>query len=248
MRFRSALTGAAGLAAAATVLAAPVQAAPPSCAHLHGKKVLTTPQLRVVSVRMDRVYRKDGMHVVGRKFLACAKPNGKTHTVGTIYGEYATTGPVKGHDAVDSGLTSFGQSAGTFLLTRTRAADLSGNYQERTYRVVDVATGRRYTYFHLLEGEETSSEPAPPVIARLDATGRLAAIISQPQDSGYSAPPVGQAQVVVFSNTGERTVLDTAPVGAIPPSSLALTDGVVGWTNAGQAKSAPAPGSPPRSS
>src|SRR3954451_943812 len=217
-------------------------AAPRGCRALHGKKVLTTPALRVVSVHVDTVYRKNNTRVVGRDFLACARPGGKVRKVGFVYREYATTGSVKGMTPVDSGFTSFGQSAGTFLLVRTREADLAGNFAERTYRVVDVATGRRYSYFHYLQTEEaTKAEPAPPVRVVLDATGRLATLLSSPTDQGYSAPLVGRSQVVAYSAKGVRVVLDDAPVGAIPVASLSLRAGIVRWTNAGQARSAPAP-------
>jgi hypothetical protein len=221
---------------------APGDAAPRGCRALHGKKVLTTPALRVVSVHVDTVYRKNNTRVVGRNFLACARPGGKVRKIGFVYREYATTGSIKGMTPVDSGFTSFGQSAGTFLLVRTREADLAGNFAERTYRVVDVATGHRYSYFHYLQTEEASEPgPAPPVKVVLDATGRLATLLSSPTDQGYSAPPVGRSQVVAYSRTGARVVLDDAPVEAIPAASLGLSDGVVHWTNAGQAKSAPAP-------
>lgn len=222
--------------------ATPADAAPRRCNALKAKKVVTTPAVRIVSVPVDIVSRKNGSRITGRDFLACARPRGTVRKIGFIYKEYFTTGSVKGMSPVSSGLTSFGTTAGTFVITRTREANLSGSYAERTYRVVDVATGRRYSYFHNIMTEEPPDpEPAPPVTLRLDDTGRLAAILSSPDDQGYSAPPVGRTQVVAFTRTGKRTVLDEAPVSAIPKASLTLSDGRIGWTNAGLAKSAPAP-------
>ena len=203
---------------------------------------MTTAALRVVSTPLDHVYRKNNARVVGRNFFACARPGGRARKIGFIYKEYATTGAVKGMTPVDSGSTSFGRTAGTFIITRSREADLSGSFAERTYRVVDVATGHRYTFFHHLMSEEaTKPEPAPPVTVRLDPTGRLAAILSAPTDEGYSAPALGNSQVVVFSPRGTRTVLDDGPIAAIPSSSLTLNDDLVGWTHDGQARSAVAP-------
>jgi hypothetical protein len=232
--------------ASCLVSTAPAGAAAPvvrRCAQAGTKKVLTTPALRVVSVRVDTVSKKNQAHIVGRDFYGCAGATGAAHKIGFIYKDYATTGSVKGMTAVDSGLTSFGQTAGTFIITRTRESDLSGNFAERTYRVVDVATGRKYTFFHQLSGEEESHDPAPPVTQRLDDSGRLAAILSSPDDEGYADPPVGSSEVVAFSATGKRTVLDVAPIAAIPKASLTLSEGAVGWTNAGKAKTAPAPAS-----
>lgn len=230
-----------GLSVLAIGAPAPAQAATRACPTLKGTKVLTTPKLRVVSVPFDTTYRRSGTRVVGRNLLACARPRGTVRKIGTTFNEYATTGSIKGQSAVGSGFTSLGTTTGTFIVTRLREADLAGNFAE-TYRVVDVATGRRYSYFHELQTEEGSlSEPAPPVTVRLDATGRLAAVLSSRKDEGYSAPPVGRTQVVAFTSTGARTVLDEAPLADIPSASLKLADGVVGWINAGQAKSAPAP-------
>jgi hypothetical protein len=221
--------------------ATPAQAATRTCSTLKGRTVIRTGALLVVGVPLDVVSKRNATHVVGRTFLACVRPAGAVRKVGAIYRTYTTTGPVKGETAVESGLTSFGASAGSFLVTRTRESNLTGDYEERTYRVVDVATGRRYTYFHFLLGNADSAEPAPPAATRLDAKGRLAAILSQPEDEDFSAPPVGSTQVVVFSAAGRRTILDEAPVAAIPKSSLTFSGGIVGWRNAGVAKTAPAP-------
>jgi hypothetical protein len=222
--------------------AASSRAAATGCNLPHARTILTTPALRVVSAPLDRVYRKNNTHVVGRNFFACAKPGGRARKIGFIYKEYATTGAVKGMTPVDSGLTSFGRTAGTFIITRTREADLTGSFAEQTYRVVDVATGHRYTFFHHLVSEAaTKPEPAPPVTVRLDPSGRLAAILSAPHDEGYSAPAVGNSQVVVFSPRGARTVLDDGAIAAIPSSSLTLSNDVVGWTHDGRARSAVAP-------
>jgi hypothetical protein len=203
---------------------------------------LTTASARVVSTPLDRVYRKGGTRVVGRSFFACVRKGGRARQVGAISKEYATTGSVKGMTPVDSKLTSFGASAGSFLITRTREADLSGSFAERTYRVVDVASGRRYTFFHQLMTEgETKLEPAPPATMRLDPSGRLAAILSAATDDGYSAPAPGNSQVVVFSPSGVRTVLDDGPIAAIPTGSLTLNGDVVGWLRDGQPRTAVAP-------
>ncbi len=224
--------------------ASPAQAAAPSCGKPRARTVLVTPGLRIVSVPVLRVYRKGGTTVRGRDYFGCTRrPGARAFKVGATYREYATTGSLEGQTAVASGLTSFAQPAGTFLLARTREADLSGSYAERTSRVVDVATGRRYAFFHDLdaEGEEGTPDPAPPVAQRLDAAGHLAAIFSAPGDSSSVSPPPGSSQVVAFSPSGARTVLDEAPAAALPKASLTLAGGVVGWTHDGQARSAPAP-------
>jgi hypothetical protein len=229
--------------AASAPAASPAHAAAQRCGALHGHRILTTPALRVVSVRLDEVNRSGGTHLTGRRFLACARPGGTVREIGSIYREYPTTGPVRGFDAVDSGLTSFGRSAGTFLITRTREADLSGDYAEQRYRVVNVATGRSYTYFHHLEGDR-SPGPRAPVRTALDAQGRLAAIVAGRDDGlddEYSGPPAGRAQVVVYSAAGARTVLDDAPADAIPLWSLSLANGIVSWLDAGSQRTASAP-------
>jgi hypothetical protein len=229
---------------AAAVAVSPAGAATPAtaCGLAHARTIRMTPQIRIVSVPVNHVYRKNNTRIVGRDFYACVRSGGRARKVGVIYKEYGTTGRVKGQTPIDSGLTSFGAAAGTFIITRTREADLTGDFAERTYRVVDVATGKRYTYFHQLMSEEgTEPEPAPPVTVRLDVTGHLAAVRSAPEDDGYSAPAVGHSQVVAFAPSGTRTVLDDAPIASIPPSSLTLTNGLVGWTHDGQARSAAAP-------
>jgi len=236
---------AAAACATALGLSPSAQSATQNCDKLAGRQVLKTDSIRIVSKPFNRINRKGATRTIGRDYLACARPRGTVRRVGQQYRVYLGTGSIKGQTAVESGLPTFGQNAGRFVIVLMRDANLAGDYEEQSYKVVDVASGKGYRYFHFERSPAGfKREPGPPSVVKLDDQGRLAAIITNPntepdpEDEIYSEPAQGQARVVAFNSAGKRQVLDTAPVAQIPRSSLTLRDGVVGWTNAGQPKSA----------
>lgn len=212
------------------------------CKQLRGRNRVHSTTIRVVSRHVQKISRANGTRISGTDYLGCALPNGKVRKVGeteSVY-LYPDQGDA-GREAVESDFGSFGQSAGDFLLVRTRASNLTGDYFEQSRKVLNVRTGASYSYFHSLQGGPP--ELAPPEILKLDPQGRLAGIFANNGSAydganDYSSPPAGTAQVIAFAATGTSRVLDTAPIPAIPAASLMFKGGIVSWTNAGTAKTA----------
>jgi len=217
------------------------EAAPLRCHHLRGHRVVSTGSLLVARVHFDRIYRRGGTRVIGNELLGCARPRGVVYRLASTYREYIYPGSTR-TEPIDSGAAFVGQTAGPFLTLRTQAANLTGDYAEKTYVVLDTRTGRRYRFFHALMSPAgaTRPEPGPPLRTVLNARGQLAGIFAPNDRDGfvYSEPGHGQVEVVAYGLRGNRLVLDRAPASRIPTSSLSLRGSTVSWIDGGTRRSA----------
>jgi hypothetical protein len=207
---------------AAALLALAVPASAATCATVKGKLVVRDAQAKIVKQHVHTKSEAGGTEFVGWRYVGCARPRGKTHTLGTSGINYLyADGRRRG---VFSGASSkFSKLKGTYVYERVQYA--SNTAQGREGVVHDVASGKHYGVY--ADGD-FGDGPGPPLSWRLDAGGIFAGIYEQ----------ADQHLVRAFTAARGAQDLDTAPAADIPASSLTLTDSTVGWTNAGRPETA----------
>ncbi|MDO9408118.1 hypothetical protein [Patulibacter sp.] len=200
--------------------------APKRCSALHGRDLVPgNPRVRVVRVRVaDRSRTDRGDGVFGHEYYGCTTPGSRVRSLGDAVRE------VLAGSAVGSTRFSLGHSAGTWLVVRSGYGTLMGD-GGATRRVVDVATGRGYTFWESDSEREVETALPPVAATALDASGRLVAIFAGESRSDASDLPTGATVgVASFAPDGRRTILDSG--GAeIVPRSLRLTGTVASWTH-----------------
>lgn len=209
---------------AATLTAAglvPGGAQAAGCAGLKGTRVLTTPSVKVASVKI-----KDGV-----RFVGCARPNGPLRVLGTRTRD------------IDDATTSVSvvKSAGTHLLVASGFDEGPAALSETRRYVVNLKTNRRRVLWRLplAEGD---CEDAPPDSANapigrpkqfvLGTNGVVAGVFV----GGFCTQP--GTRVVAFVPGKADRELDRGPNGTIAATSLRLKGRVVRWRRDGQGRKA----------
>jgi hypothetical protein len=210
-----------GVGAAAPAAGAGTSPVPKRCSALKGRDLLPgNPELRVVRVRYVKPQTRT-LPFRGHAYLACAARSARVRVLG-----FSGSDLVDGR-RIDSSTYGLGRSAGTWLVERSSYAAEEGSEAKRS--VVDVATGRRYTFWIASEAESTA---LPPVRATaLDASGRLAVVFAGGEPGEASDLPAGATSgVATFTSTGRRTIVDSGGADIVP-SSLRLRGTVASWTH-----------------
>ena len=213
-RFAAAVALAA--AVAPTADAAAKSSPPARCPHMTGTVVLSAPRVKVVRRR-----NADGLDVL----FGCTRPNGRVRRLGTAPDE----GP--GYSSIDAV-----RAVGTWV-----RIDLAGSDQyhvERASWLIDVTTARGYAVLSYA-AENADPSPGPSLDALLwDARGRSVTAIGTPTspDAG-GTPTASDEAIAVHAPDGTTVTLDHGAPSSVPPASVTLSGGVVGWTHDGQARS-----------
>ena len=215
------------LAAAATALmlapatgsaVTPVTPKGRTCKLIGGKTLFSNSAMRIVRQRV-----KGGTRIVG-----CDRPSRKARRLGLS----RTAGGVT--------------STATLLTARVhfaavRQASVGPFGGGESTTVADVRAGGAYVV--ALWSFDDVVTPGVPLTSgtkaravKLAADGRSAAILAV----GTNTPSFDQRRtdVVAFSATGARRLLDSAPQGVIDARSLTISGGTVSWTKAGARQSA----------
>jgi hypothetical protein len=218
------------LAPAATRAASEASAVPiaVSCAQLVGRNLLPSTTIRVVRRRLAPTGSEVDRGTEDNSIVfACALPDGAVRSLGT-------DGVRHRRHLVPTLATevSVGVSAGDLLTVTKTRSNAIGQVLSRRSTVVNVATGRPlYSYDAFALGGTAAAKSLDAATATvLGANGFLAALIpSYPGDATTS--------VVAYDSAGHEQVLDTAPTGNIPTSSLTLSGVQVSWVKQGVANS-----------
>jgi hypothetical protein len=230
------------------------------CSGLTGKAVTATPEAKVVSRRIDdKPKTRKGVYgdeFVGRAFYGCALPNGRVREIARdgkryyyVNGRRKPRGRIYGFDRA-----KVSRPRGTYVVVRS-GSTLGQQVAENSTEVVDLATGRsRFAWYALDDGQSPIDpgpycDTSPPLALVLEASGLFAVVHEDVDDDGKTVHAVE-----AFTAAGEQKALDLAPEADLPAASLALENGVVTWTHAGEprsvavtdATSAVAPGLPRR--
>ncbi|HEX2015389.1 MAG TPA: hypothetical protein VGN69_01755 [Solirubrobacteraceae bacterium] len=215
-------------------------AAQKRCDHLRGTRVLQTAQIKVVTKHIHTIFKAGNTQLVGKQYLACVRPRGRVLKLAQSYREYSYPGKVRGQTALDGGLVFLHQSAGVFLEVQTHSGNLTGDFEDNAFRVVNVRTGFSYVYSRTRSDSKTKRPPRPARVL-LNDRGQLAGVYVNTDRNGpstYSDPRPGHAEIVVFNAHGTRRILDTAPSAQIPSASLRLSGSTVSWSHAGMTRMA----------
>lgn len=109
-------------------------------------------------------------------------------------------------------------------------ADVDGAFPgEEIGKAINAASGKSYRYWGYLPNV-TAMPPEVHALERvqLNASGQMALAVHDE----------GTEQVVGVEASGKRHVLDSAPIGKIPPASLTLMGRTVQWVDAGSTRTA----------
>lgn len=202
------------LALALAGVTAPAQGTNPlreSCAQLRGKRLKSKGQVKLI---------QQGNPAKATVY-ACVLPHGRVWNAG------ATNSNPAGEYAIDVEAVVGDWVALSFNET-------FGVASTRSDRLVNAKTGKSFRYFHALYGPgEPSEEVARVQRTLLSAGGQLALYVLVER----GGTPL-RAEVIGFTPSGSRRVLDNAPVAQIPAASLTLNGAAVGWTDSGEARTA----------
>jgi hypothetical protein len=194
--------------------AATASAAPRSCATLKGKRLKGKGSVRVV------VQEKELEGMLEQIAYVCATPKGRAWLVDSPAG-------------LEEAQVSVKAAAGNWVAF-TIVSSVGIGYGE-TGKAINAKTGKSFRYWSFAggPGPEEASEQLEAV--QINARGQLACAVGV-----APTPKEGLVSRKVFGvePTGERKLLDSATIAAIPPSSLKLSGSTVQWTDSGVARSA----------
>ncbi len=196
-------------------VATPAQGANPlreSCAQLRGKRLKSKGRIKVI---------QQGNEAKAIAYV-CLLPRGRVWKAGTAFSSPPGTGYTVDVEAV----------AGNWIaLSFNNTLGIAGTAVDK---LVNAATGKSFTYFKALYGPGEPSEEVPRVQRTLLSAGGQLALYVLVERGGTPL----RAEVVGFTPNGARRVLDAAPPAQIPAASLTLSGATVGWTDAGEARTA----------
>ena len=186
-------------------------AAPPSkCQKLKGRDIAPASSVKLV----QRANGDDGTDLIG-----CVLPRGPVQRIASSADFYTT---------VES--YSIKQIAGRAVMIESGSS--SQYAYSRSLYVHHLRTRRSYAIARtceMLGGDDCASAGSSVATAAfVTPKGRAVALVAR----------AGVATVTAFNTLGTARALDSGPLPAIEPASLALTGNLASWVNAGVARSA----------
>jgi len=222
------------LAFAASSLAA---RPPRRCAQLKGPSLVRSASVKVARIARPTV-RPHGSGVGLSDYSAlygCIRPDGPVHLLGTQSTQFL--GGIRHQAVVSSTGIDVGASAGALITVISRFSDNLDDLIRKAW-VYDLASGRTlYTFVDVSEemGIASPSARQLPTTLRLAPNGCLVGLFPFFDPSGTVTTV---ERLIAFEPSGQAQRLDSAPAGAIAPTSLALSGDAVTWTDAGTARAA----------
>jgi hypothetical protein len=165
----------------------------------------------------------------------CIRPDGAVRLLGTQSTQFL--GGIRHQAVVSSTGIEAGKSAGALITVISRFSD---NLDDliRKESLYDLASGRTlYTFVDVSEemGIVSPSARQLPTTVRLAPSGCLVGLFPFFDPSGTMTT---SERLIAFGASGQAQRLDSAPPGAIAPTSIALSGATVNWTDAGSPRSA----------